>query len=85
MTVSKPVGLLVDPLLYYTFRVTIVASGGTNIIKCYIDGVELIDATDSTFTSGEAGILHGAGGTVEVDEVEVLGLPVESDFVDINS
>ncbi len=85
VSVPHPFGFIVDSLLYYMFRAFIVPEGATNRIICYVDGMELINATDATFPSGEAGVFHDIGGTVEADEVEVLGLPIESDFVDINS
>lgn len=80
-----PPDFLVDPELYYMFRVQVAREGTDNRILCFVDGHELINTTDPQFTAGSAGILHGVGGTVEVDEVEVLGLPAETDFIDINS
>ncbi len=44
-----------------------------------------MDVVDPTFMQGTLGIMHDIGGTVEVDEVEVLNLPAETDFIDINS
>jgi phage tail-like protein len=84
-TSSPPSGFLVDPLAYYMFRVQITREGSTNRILCFIDGYELINTTNSQFSNGTVGILHDTGGTVEVDEVEVLGLPANTDFIDINS
>ncbi len=81
----KPLGLVVDPTAFYMFRVVVTIEVATQRIVCLVDGAELINVTDTTFTSGDVGILHDVSGTVEVDEVEVLGLPAENDFVGINS
>jgi len=84
-TASPPLGFVVDPLAYYMFRVQVAKEGSTNRIVCFIDGYELINTTNSQFTAGTVGVLHDVGGSVEVDEVEVLGLPADTDFIDINS
>jgi len=81
----KPVGMIVDASVFYMFRVVVTVEGAAQRIVCFVDGFEVFNLTDTTFTSGDVGILHGVTGTVEVDEVEVLGLPAETDFVDINS
>jgi len=57
--------------------------GATNRIVVYWNGMELINTTDATWTKGSVGPY---GGTVkaEFDEIEVLGLPVETETVEIN-
>lgn len=70
---------------FFMFKVQIAAEGATNRIVCFVDGVELINTTDSEFSEGATGILHLASGTATVDEVEVMPLPADTDFVDINS
>jgi len=81
-----PAGYIVDPLLYYMFRVTTAVEGTATRIQCYIDGVEIFSALDSQFAQGTVGVIHGVGGaSVEVDEIEVMSLPADSDCVDINS
>lgn len=80
-SIPIPVGYVVDPDAFYMYRVQVT---GTSIL-CYIDGTEIFNTTDSDHALGSAGIIHDAGGTVKVDEAEVLGLPSDTDFVDINS
>ena len=84
-TTPVPVGFLVDPLTYYMFRVQVAREGASARIVCFVDGNEMINTTDLYFTEGAVGVMHDVGGTAEVDEVEVLGLPTETDYIDINS
>jgi len=58
-----------DRNTFYTFKVIL---SGDNI-KCYIDGVEKFDVTDSTFSSGTAGLWTEAQTNGEFDDVEVTG------------
>ena len=82
---AVPTGFIVDPLLYYMYRVTAIAEGAAQRIQCYIDGHEVFNLLDSQFAQGTVGVIHDVGGDVEVDETEVLSLPADTDFVDINS
>lgn len=84
-TVNAPAGFTLDPLVWYMLRVQIATESSTNRIVCFVDGVEVINTTDSTLSAGGVGIIHEIGGSVEIDEVEVIGLPVVSDTVTINS
>jgi len=82
---AVPADFSLDSDLKHTFRVQMSIDGATNKIICFIDGVPFISTSDSSLTSGACGFRHDPGGTLYVDDVEVLGLPVESDFVDINT
>jgi hypothetical protein len=46
--------------------------------------MELIDTTDATWTKGTVAIYHGASSVVDCDEMEVMGLPVVTETVEIN-
>jgi phage tail-like protein len=84
-TTYIPESFVVDPDLYYMFRVSITEEGSDNRIKCYIDGLEVLDATDNHFSSGHVGIIHEVDGAIKINEIEVSALPVEDAFIDINS
>jgi phage tail-like protein len=63
-------------------------AGTESRLILYVDGVELINFADdgAPYLSGAMGFIRViTGGECHVDEVEVLGLPAESDLVDINS
>lgn len=62
-----------------------VTIGGTNQIKVYLDGDEIIDVTDSDHTEGSIGFGHTAGVDAELDEAEIFEVPLQSDTVDINA
>lgn len=80
---AYPFALLDDE--FYLIRVEVIWTGSTNQIKVYVDGVLMASASDSALETGGAGIIHRVGGTVDLDELEVIPLPVSSDFIDINS
>lgn len=65
-------------------RVAIQRSGGTNLIRVYLDGDLQIDTTDPDHTAGKVGFGHWAGGSMQCDEVEVFPIPMDTDTVDIN-
>ena len=72
--------------VWYTVRVSIVPiGGGDNEIKVYLDGVELISETDDSHSAGTVGLRHYEESTIECDDAEVMGLPVEDDRVGINN
>lgn len=56
-----------------------------NRIKVYLDSNEILNFTDSTFSNGTFGFWHETTATIEVDEVEMFTLPLNSDTVDVNS
>jgi phage tail-like protein len=84
-TISAPVGFIVDSLLYYVFRVQVAKESSTTRFTCFVDGVEVINVTDSAFSAGTVGIMHDTDGVVTVDQVEVLDSSASIDFIDINS
>jgi len=71
--------------IWYGLRVQVSPDGVTNRIKVYLDGTERIDATDTSHSKGSAGIFSEANSYVQADELEVLGLPVDSETIGINS
>lgn len=79
-----PVYLLQDDV-WYSLRVQASPDGGSTRIKVYVDGVERIDVTDASHTQGTAGLYARTNSYMDADELEILGLPVESETVDINS
>jgi phage tail-like protein len=70
---------------WYVIRVQIVWDGSTNQIKAYADGILIVETTDSDIEIGTVGLMHAVDGNVSCDEIEVIPLPVNSDFIDINS
>ncbi len=73
------------PDVYYGLRVQATAEGATQRLKVYVDGDEIINGTQPTYSSGTYGIWHEVGATVECDEVELFRVPLETELVDINS
>lgn len=70
--------------VWYGLRVQVTPEGATNRIKVYFNSMELIDTTDATWTKGTVAIYHGASSVVDCDEMEVMGLPVVTETVEIN-
>lgn len=70
---------------WFGIRVHIAVEGATNRIKVYLDGDEVIDATDASHSAGSIGFGHTSGVDIELDEAEVFEVPLESDTVDINA
>lgn len=74
------------PGISYGLRVQITPEELTNRIVVYIDGVELINATDDSHTRGTVGFMRfNDSATVKIDNIEVMGLPATSDFVGLGS
>lgn len=71
--------------IWYGLRVQVSPDGSTNRIKVYLDGTERINTTDASHSRGSAGIFSGANSYAQADELEVMGLPVDSETIDINS
>jgi hypothetical protein len=77
------VNILAD--VWYALRVSIVPEGGsTNRIVAFVDGIELVNTTDASHTAGAVGVRHEANAVLEVDEVEVIPLPIEPETLEIN-
>lgn len=87
-TALATVDLSLSPLypgIYYMYRVTIVDEGSDKRIKVFIDAVEHINYLDTDSLAQGTVALAAVKTPLEADEVEVVPLPVEDDFVDINS
>jgi len=78
------IGYVLNADQWYLLRIQFLDVGATNQIKVYMDGEEYIDTTDATHDEGSVGIIHDSSLTMECDEIEVLGLPVDSETVEIN-
>lgn len=78
------IGYTLQDDIWYGLRVQITPEGATNRIKVYFNSMELIDTTDATWTKGTVAVYHGASSVVECDEMEVMGLPVVTETVEIN-
>lgn len=73
------------PDVYYSYRAMVAEEGSNKRIKVYVDNVEIVDWLDTDpIPSGTIGFGTNFA-PIEVDEVEVISLPAESDYVDINS
>lgn len=77
-----PFGITLHPDLWYTVRAEVLAAGDR---KVYLDGQLVLDVIDTSLVTGTVGIFHGPNYDLDCDEAEVLGLPAESDFIDINT
>lgn len=71
--------------VFYVIRVESVRESGTNRILVFIDGSELINTTDNEYVEGTVGFYHTVDATIEVSEVEVFELPVDSENLEINA
>jgi len=78
------IGYVLRDNIWYGLRVQILPEGGTNRIKIYFDGVLRIDDTDTVLSQGSVGVYRSLDIKADCDEVEVMGLPVEKDTVEIN-
>lgn len=76
--------------VYYSFRLTVTdEEDGRVRLQIFIDGNECINRADSQFMTGPYPVftyvkLQSNDAPVEVDEVEILGLPIESDEINIS-
>ena len=70
--------------VYYMLRVEVTDAGATNQIGFYLDADLVLSTTDADHSNGSIGLGHAAGGTIEVDEVELFLLPAQTDFIDIS-
>jgi phage tail-like protein len=73
--------------VWYGIRVQLSPEGSGLRIKVYVDGEERINVVEAVpvTTKGTIGIAQTANVSMECDEIEVLGLPVESETIEINS
>jgi hypothetical protein len=80
---TAEINILAD--IWYVLRIETVVEGATNRILVFVDGSQLINTTDSTYSQGTVGFFHEANATIQCDEVEVMELPVDSETLGINS
>lgn len=73
--------------VWYSIRVHYVVdhANGKSVGQVYVDGVFIVSIDEGGPFTGPPGIICSLAGSAEVDEVEVLALPTETDLVDINS
>lgn len=77
---------LFDPDEWSTVRIQVTPEAGQVRIVVYVDGVEIMNLLDSTFTAGPPGIVRlTTTAAVFLDSIEVMALPAETDLIDINS
>jgi len=81
------IGYTLQPDVWYGVRAQAYTDGTDVKFKIYVDNNLCIDFTDNTpiTTKGKAGIIHNSTVVMDCDELEVLGLPAETDTVEINS
>lgn len=72
---------------WYTLRIHLSPDVGGTRIRGYVDGVAVASGVDATYTEGTVGLLALpiVDANIECDMIEVMGLPAQSDFIDINS
>lgn len=71
--------------MYYAVRVEIIPESTYNIIRLYIDAVQIVDTTDSSHASGSLGVGQTTGTEIELSELEMFFNPMETDTIDINT
>ncbi len=74
--------------VWYGYRITVLNAppNGGRFITLHIDGWQAFSVYDGDALGyGTVSVWHDSGETVECDEVEVITLPAENDYVDINS
>ena len=69
---------------WYGMRVQVVTEGTTTRFVVYFDGEELINLQDATYSQGAIGCFHDPGVGCQVDEIEVMGLPVDSETIELS-
>lgn len=78
-------GLALSKDVWYGFRVQTSPEGAANRIKVYLDADLIIDTTDSAHTGGTVGFAETSPAEIEVDEIELFQLPLDTTLIDINS
>lgn len=83
---SESLSIPIYDEVWYYFRITSVDTSSGKEIRIHIDATKYIEIVDtvSPLGSGTIGI-RAINGEIEIDEVELLGLPSSIDFIDINS
>jgi len=73
--------------VWYGLRVQVSPDSSGIRIKVYVDGEERIDQYEASpvTTEGAVGIFQTETISLECDEIEVMGLPVDSETIEINS
>lgn len=79
-TVPPSVGALLASV-WYGLRVVVFAEGPTNRVRVYLDGDLVIDTVNADLSQGGASVWHDDGATIDVDEVEVMLLPMVGDEI----
>jgi hypothetical protein len=80
----RDIDFVIHPDVSYTLRISIVREGENNRILVVIDGYTLANVLDNGIASGTIGLIHDAGATMVVDEVEVGRWPSAYDTLDLN-
>jgi phage tail-like protein len=70
--------------VWYVIRVHAFEEGAATRVQVHVDGDLKLNVLDSTFTEGGVAIRHTTGAKIWLDIVEIMGLPVDREFVDIN-
>lgn len=73
--------------VFYGLRVHVLDDNvGNTTIRCYWEGEEVITFVDSAspFNVGRIGVRHLDNSTLDLSEVELYQLPLDTDFIDIN-
>jgi hypothetical protein len=70
--------------VWYVLRVHAFEEGSAVRLQVHVDGDQKINTTDSAHTRGGPALLHSVGATLECNLIEVMGVPVDRELVDIN-
>lgn len=80
------IGITLIDNVWYALRVQASPELATNRLAVFVNGEQRLSLTDSTYTVGKVGIQKDSGVTeMSIDEIEVLGLPVDSEVIQQSS
>lgn len=77
-------GITLELDRWYLIRIECTEQGATNRIRVFLDGQEIQDVNDATYSQGTVALFHVINSDGEFDEIEVMPLPAETDSVEIN-
>jgi hypothetical protein len=68
---------------WYGLRVQAVEEGSSTRFMVYFDGEERINLADATYSQGTVACFHDVGVGFQVDEIEAMGLPVDTETIEL--
>jgi hypothetical protein len=68
---------------WYGLRIQAISEGASTRFVVFFDGEERINSQDATYAQGTIGCFHDLGVGCRVDEIEVMGLPVDTETIEL--